>query len=214
MSESEIIIVAIGGPTTGGKTETTHAISRIDKEVKVYPYDEHDLYPSGAPGLVGLMARGGPPHWESPDLFDGPEFVKNIRRWRLGLPIILPANSRESLAAGLTTREVFPGRINVVEGVHVLSFSEIIPLYDATFFIDISEEEMVRRRLARTPQGSTEPWDQEEYIRGAMVQGTRECVIPQRSLAQYVLDGTRPFDELAKEVLRIISKIDISASQA
>ncbi|OGY28175.1 MAG: hypothetical protein A3F33_00665 [Candidatus Woykebacteria bacterium RIFCSPHIGHO2_12_FULL_43_10] len=200
------VIAAICGPSCSGKTETSVAAAKLDPDVRVYPYDEHDLYPSNTPELQEFMARGGPPHWEARELFDTPAFVQNVRRWHDGLPVCLPANSRESMATGLDTRIIAPGRINIVEGVHVLSFPELIPLYDATFFIEISLEEMVKRRLARHP-GSLYPWDLESYITGPLIQGTLECVMDQKPRAQYQLDGTKPFEELAQEVLRIMTAV-------
>lgn len=96
--------------------------------------------------------------------------------------------------------------MNIVEGVFIYHDQRARDLIDLRFFIDLPVEEMIRRRLARTPVDSTDPWDAPEYITGEMVKGTEKYVMPQREHSHVVLDGLLPTSELANIVIAQIEE--------
>ena len=57
-------------------------------------------------------------------------------------------------------------------------------------FLDITEEEIIRRRLARKIGDS--PWDTEEYIYNRLLTGHRDYVVPTKVFAHHVIDSGKP----------------------
>ena len=68
--------------------------------------------------------------------------------------------------------------------------------------IDLPEEEMVHRRLARAKPD--DPWDNTDYIMNGLLPGYRRHVAPQRDLAEHVVDGTLGQQQLTEQVMQII----------
>ena len=207
MNSSEIEIVGIAAPTNGGKTTLLSELGRrIDPTPAIFSFDEYDLYPSGSEAMEREYRERRITNWEDPALFDEEAFVQDLERMKQGLPITLQARSRESMAKGEKYIPVSPTSTTIVEGVFVLNDPRARSLIDKSFFIDIPVEEMVRRRLARTEPGSTEPWDSHEYITGEMIRGTQLYVLPQRQYADVILDGMMPTSDLADIVMAEINQ--------
>lgn len=70
-------------------------------------------------------------------------------------------------------------------------------------FLDIPEEEIVRRRLARKIGNS--PWDAEDYIYGRLLRGHRDNVLPTKVFAHHVIDATKPKDDLIDQIDALIT---------
>lgn len=202
MLDTERKLVAVTAPTCAGKTTLLAELNRrLGNEFAVYPYDEHDMFPSGSAQLKELLRLGGIPHWEDPRLFDNAAFIQNLRDLKRGRPAILPSNSRESMGHDRTTRLLHPGRITAAEGIFTCHYADARRLYNTRIFIHLPEDEMVKRRLARTPKDSPDPWDQEEYIKGPMVVATRKYVYRQMRYADLTLDGMDTINSLADQVM-------------
>jgi uridine kinase len=152
----------------------------------------------GLPALEDVVVSD----WESPTLYRWDDFSTALSQLKLGNMATINANSRESTETGILTREIEPRPIIVVAGFLALHDEVIRTLYDETIYIDIPEEEIVRRRKARANPDS--PWDTDEYINNGLLPGHRKFVVPQRPLAGNVVDGLVTRDELAEKVLSII----------
>lgn len=206
MRNGEHEIVAIAAPTNAGKTTLLAEVGlRINPTPPTFSYDEYDLYPSGSTAMTREYIERKITNWEDPALFDNEAYVRDLVRMKQGLPITLEARSRESMARGEKFKPITPGPLNIVEGVFVLHDPRARRLIDKSFFIDIPVEEMVRRRLARTPEGSTEPWDSHEYINGEMIRGTEMYVLPQRQYADVIVDGMLSTSDQADMVMAEIN---------
>lgn len=72
------------------------------------------------------------------------------------------------------------------------------------FFIDLPEEEIIRRKLARSR--TTLGVDNErEYIDKMLLPGLQRWVYPQRQYADLILDGLKPVGELTQAVLGFVA---------
>lgn len=78
-------------------------------------------------------------------------------------------------------------------------------LCDQRLFIDLPEEEIMRRRTERADPNS--PWDTPEYINEELIPGHRQYVEPQREYADHIVDGMLDPDQLAYEVARLITEL-------
>ena len=201
------MLVGIAAPTCSGKTTLLRELNqRLGNEIAVLSFDEYDLYPSGSPALREALKNGNITNWEDPSLFDYKRYLKDLQKLRTGEPVILLSRSRESQAEGVKTKTIKPNRYTIVEGVFVFSDPKAVGLFDRRFYIDIPVDEMVKRRLARTPKDSTDPWDNPSYIKVDMVAGTEYYVRPQRAKAHVILNGLLSPSDLANQVIGEIKK--------
>lgn len=190
-------IVGMAAPSCAGKTTLLAELGkRMPASAAVLSFDEYDLYPAGSEAMARVHQERNISNWEDPALFDMEAFVADLARIALGQKVHLQTRSRESTEKGETQRVFSPRRVNIVEGIFVLHEKQARALMDLCVFIDIPLDIMVERRLARSG-GSTEPWDDPDYIKGPMVEATKRYVLPQREHAHLVLDGLLPTAELA-----------------
>ncbi len=201
-----IEIVGIAAPTCAGKTSLINELqSRMPVSLATLSFDEYDLYPEGSEAMERELAEHNITNWEDPKLFDMEQFVVDLGQIAQGNSVQLDARSRESMAANETKRTYKPTTTNVIEGIFVLHDPRARALMDLTVFIDIPLEVMVDRRLATLRPGSEgNPWDDPAYITGAMVEGTKQYVLPQRDFAELILDGMKPTQDLADEIVSML----------
>ena len=206
MANEDIYLIGITGPTCAGKTTLLTVLQRqLNPPPTVLSFDEYDLLPSGSDAMIRQLTDPTITCWEDPALFDIDQYINDLERLSRGEPITLQTRSRESMAAGETQRVLTPDQLIIVEGIFTLSDPRARALFDLKVFINIDDATMLRRRLARTPAKSTDPWDQRSYILGDMVIGTHRHVMPQLPYADIILNGLRPTEEQA---VRLISEID------
>jgi uridine kinase len=198
-----IEIVGIAAPTCAGKTTLLAELQRrMPTSVATLSFDEYDLYPAGSEAMSRELGEEKISNWEDPALFDMEQYVADLGRIAQGQNVTLQTRSRESIALGHETRIFRPASTNIAEGVFVLHDKRARALMDLSVFIDIPLDVMVARRLATLRPGSAgNPWDNQTYIMGAMVEGTERFVLPQREHAQLVLDGLLSTQELADRVM-------------
>ncbi|MBI2622638.1 MAG: hypothetical protein HYW64_00910 [Candidatus Levybacteria bacterium] len=201
------MLVGIAGPTCSGKTTLLRELrQRLGAKVAILSFDEYDLYPSGSPALKEALKNGSIANWENPSLFDYERYLKDLQKLREGKSVTLLTRSRESQSEGSDRKTVQPDRYTLVEGVFAFSDPRTVVLFDRRFYVDIPVDEMIRRRLDRTPKDSADPWDSPQYIEIDMVAGTEYYVKPQRAKADVVLDGLQSPAELASRVIEEIKK--------
>jgi uridine kinase len=196
-------IVGIAAPTCAGKTQlVTELLSRMPDSAIGLSMDEYDLYAEGSTAMDEELRDPHIKNWEDPALFDLQQFAIDLGQLSLGKTVRPLARSRESMAAGICEKIITPKKTNLVEGIFALHNPAARAVMDLTIFVDIPLDVMVERRLSTPRQGSTgNPWDDPDYIKGAMLEGTKRYVLPQRDYAQIVLDGLKPTQELADSLL-------------
>lgn len=209
MTKAEgVEVIGIAAPTCAGKTSlVSELLTRMHGSAAALSFDEYDLYPVGSEAMERELAEPKISNWEDPSLFDVEQFVADLGRIVGGKSFTLQTRSRESLAVGEQERVFVPAKTNIVEGVFVLHDTRARALFDLSLFIDIPLDVMVERRLATLrPLSSSNPWDNPEYVRGPMVEGTKRFVLPQREEADVILDGLRPTVELADQVMQLLGQ--------
>ncbi len=201
MAEYEPSLVLITGPTNSGKTTLAEAVSQsFDPPLTRHSQDAHDLYPTGTPPEQIAHIT----NWEDPDLFDMDRFFYFLSELKDGRSITLYDRSRERLAQGGGEDNLKPTAVVIADGFAVLHDPRAQKLFDATIYVDLPEEEMVRRRKLRRGEPPWEPWDTDEYIEGTMLEATQHLVLPQKELVDLVLDGTLPIETLKGQALQFL----------
>jgi len=188
--------VGITGGSCSGKTTLEHRLAAtFGDRLALFPFDDMFV---GRTALAGKTIT----NWEDPSLYRWDDFVGHIRDLKEGRTVTIIANSRESKAAGIDTRQIESRPIVAVVGFLALHHPEVRRLYDTSIYLDVPEDEIIRRRMARANPDS--PWDSAEYIHGMLIPGHRRVVVPHREYADHVLDATVPPEQLADEVAAII----------
>ncbi|SRR6266536_186886 len=93
-----------------------------------------------------------------------------------------------------------PGNV-VAEGFLLLANKEARDLIDTSFYIDLDEDELIERRLKREKDTA------EGYIRVHVKKRHKELVVPTKEYADYVLDGHKSIEGLARQIIVTIHAI-------
>ena len=188
-------LIGISGGSCSGKTILGNSLAdRLGNRLTRFSFD--DMY-VGHAALAGKNVTD----WESPALYRWDDFVDHLRTLKDGRPTEIIANeSPERDAPEKLT--IHPRPIVAVFGFLTLHNPEARELFDTTIYLDVPEDEIIRRRLNKTvPSG---PWDSKDYVTGPLIEGHRRVVVPQRALAEHVLDATAPPDQVVTQAEAVI----------
>lgn len=142
---------------------------------------------------------GGRPHWDLPESLHLDEAYETLCEIKKGNDIWLPLYSRkENRRVGQTIFQPFP--IIFAEGLMLFSDERIRSLFDLRLWLEVSEEEALRRRLLRQPD-----YDVEYHWRVA-APSARRFSVPHRAIAHVIIDGSLPFPEVAAQADKILHK--------
>lgn len=176
----ETASVGLAGPSCSGKTTLAREIVRISpQEVTILSFDKYwiDLIPKIRPDEL--------PDWESPESYDAARFIRDLQDLKRG------------------KRTTTQSNLLLVEGFLIYHSPISRACFNKKLFIDLPEEEIIRRRLARS-RITFGIHDEREYVYKMLLPGLRRWVYPQRQYADLILDGFKPVDVLAQEVLSVL----------
>lgn len=188
-------IIGICGGSCSGKSTLVNGIVNYLKKLTVIHFDDFFV---GKDKLTGQVVN----NWEDPKLYRLNDYEKTLRKLREYESVEIEANSRESRGEGLKTREVNPNDYVVVEGFLTFYTPESRKYFDKKIYLDIPEEEIIRRRYERMKNGGGQYSD--EYIRTTLIQEHRKNVLPQKQFADLVVDATESPEAILKKVLTFI----------
>lgn len=180
MPEYETTFVGLAGPSCSGKTTLAREIvRRCPQEITWLSFDEYWI------NIIPKLKVDELPDWENPESYDAARFIKDLQALKRG------------------KRTTTQSNLLLVEGFLIYHSPISRACFDKKIFIDLPEEEIIKRRLVRskTTFGVN---DEGEYINRMLLPGLRRWVYPQRQYADLILDGFKPVDELAQEVLRFL----------
>ncbi|MEV0717873.1 hypothetical protein [Asanoa sp. NPDC050611] len=190
------LFVAITGGTGSGKTTLAATLSaRFGGSLSVLSLDDLVL------GRAALAAAGRVVgDWDDPSLWRWDDLRTHLADLRAGRPTAVSARSRESRAAGITTLVVEPRPICALVGHLALHDSEIASTFEVRVYLDLPEEELLRRRALRA-------WaeeNREPYLSRTLLPAHRRLVVPQKTRATHIVDATKPPTAVLDEVTAIL----------
>jgi uridine kinase len=190
------LFVGIGGGTCSGKTTLMDRLCDTwGGALAVVAFDDLAI------GPVALAAAGiAVTDWDDPGLWRWDDLRGHLTDLRAGRSTVVDTRSRESRAAGVTHRRVEPRPVVALVGYLAFHDPTITASLDVRVFLDLPEDEIVRRRLAR-PEA---PYNREPYVSTTLLAAHRRLVLPQRARATHVVDGRQPPDAVAHTVSGII----------
>ncbi|WP_179266208.1 uridine kinase family protein [Asanoa hainanensis] len=182
-----------GGTCSGKTTLAAGLAARLGPALSVLSLDDLVV---GRAALAGRTVTD----WDDPGLWRWADLRAHLADLRAGRPTLVDARSRESRAAGVTSRLVVPAPVVALVGHLALHDELIAATFEVRVYLDLPEDELVRRR-SRRPDAR---WNREPYLSRTLLPAHRRLVVPQRARATHVVDATRPPDEVADEVAGII----------
>lgn len=138
-------------------------------------------------------------HWDLPDSLYLDEVSEALSDLKNGQDIFIPEYNRR--ACDRTGRVFFKNApVIFVEGLQLFSEAHIRDLFDLRLWLDVDEQEALRRRLMRQPDYDA------EYHWSVAVPAHREHVLPLRKFAHQFIDGMQSIHEVTHQTDQAIIK--------
>lgn len=139
----------------------------------------------------------GRPHWDLPQSLYLDEVFEALSDLTTGQDIFIPEYNRR--VCDRTGRVFFKNApVIFVEGFQLYSEERLRALFDLRLWLDVDEQEALRRRLMRQPDYDV------EYHWSVAVPAHREHVLPLRNFAHVYLDGMQSIREVTAQTDRAI----------
>lgn len=194
MKKSNSFIVGIAGGSCSGKTTIAKALyKKHNRMASLIMFDDYFVHP----GNIDLMNTD----WENINLYDIEGLKVDIARLKAKKNINYHPH-RENFETQNKTKILRPRKLIIIEGFLLFADPQIRDYLDLMIFLDIAEEEIIRRRLARKIENS--PWDTEEYIYNKLLSGHRNYVLPTKVFAHHVIDSQKPINVVIGQIDNLI----------
>lgn len=187
---SRLFVLGIMGPSCSGKTticeRLAQSLSAAVIQMDWYYYDTSTF-----------KTKHGYPNAEEPSCINFALLASHIRALQAGHEIIFTTvRKREHV-------HIRPAPVIVVEGFLLFCDADVRDMMDLRVFIDISEEEVVRRKIARARSVLS---CNEQYVRLLTVGEYRVHGLPMRTYAQMLLDGLLDPEENARKIAEAVKQ--------
>ena len=116
----------------------------VPEDVSYLPEDNYYKDFSNLP----LRERNGM-DWDSPAAKDLPRLAVNLKQLRAGQPVFVREYDFANHAPGKRVTEIKPAPVVLVEGIHCLGYHPIRELLDLSVFVEVDEQDRLKRRLKR-----------------------------------------------------------------
>jgi len=198
--ESPLSIAIAGGSCSGKSTLESNLQGHFGDRMASISFDDF---------FVGLLAIPGGvvENWDDPALYRFDEYEEVMSELKAGHTVGFVPHSYEAKAEGITRRIIEPRPLLAAAGFLALHAPKVNRFFDTTFFIDLPEDEIVSRRLTRSNSREPGPWNDEDYIRRTLIPSHRRYILPQRDVADHVIDGLQSPEAIANQVIQIIGKV-------
>jgi uridine kinase len=194
-------VIAIGGPSGSGKSTVVNQTARLLGDAPTLFFDDYAAVSTYPSDLRAWIQDGA-----NPNAWKTPRFAADLRALRQGQPLAPPSGATQPQAV----------RYIVVEEPFGRERQEMRAALDLVAIIDVPLEIALARRIRRTMQAALEDSAVsteclrslgqflDAYLDGPLREGY--LVINRIALAtcDVILDGLKPSDELAEQVVRAV----------
>ena len=196
-------VVGIGGGSGAGKSTLARLLALTASTGVPALVLELDWYYRDLAHLTA--AERAQANFDHPDALDWPLLLEHVGTLRMGQPVARPAYdfaTHSRLAASVVAA---PAPLLIVEGLLALYDPGLRSLLDLKVFVDVAREVRFARRLRRdvVERGRT-PHSVEAQFGLTVDPMHRLYVEPSRAFADWVADGSRPFQQ---EVETIVARL-------
>ena len=195
----EKMLVGICGPSNSGKSSLCKTLEKNHNA----SWMEVDHY---LKELEDVPFLGSYRNWDLPENHRFDVLFGDIQKLLRGKQVKHPIYAfRKGRIQG--SREVRPSDMILVDGFYAFYDERVRDLYDLKIYLDLPEEELIRRRVGGDKEGE---WPnfvfrRRDYIENIVIPMYREYGATQKSYADFVIDATLPREEVLAQVLSIIN---------
>ncbi len=206
--------IGIAGGSCSGKTVLAErlGIRLLDlevgrggegSEVRECPVISIDSYYLGLADATGAEIERY--NFDDPAALDHDLLVQHLSLLASGRPADIPVYDFSTHLRTSRVRRVELSAFVIVEGLFSLYWDDVRALFDTKVFIDVPHEVCLARRIERDTRDRGRPRDEVIRRYDTMARPTYDQnVLPSRSHADVVVDGTRPVDESVDRVMSVI----------
>lgn len=189
-------LIGIGGVSASGKSTLAENLEAANVGVR-FRFDAYYKDEMTCPRTNGRV------NWDLPESLHLDDVYRDLLELKHGRAIQMPVYERGTTNARVGTVLFEPAPILLVEGIFLFTDARIRSLFDLKVWIDLSEEEALRRRMERQP--NYDP----TYHHECLWPGMERYVLPYRSDCDAVLDGTQSRDTLMQQARQLIESYAI-----
>jgi uridine kinase len=128
--------------------------------------------------------------WESPDSLRNDKLIGSIKDLKNRKSTYIPSHTWTEVF----DRKVQPTDYIIVEGFLLFAIDQLYPLFDKRIWIDVTDENIINRRLQRGSQ-----MNDYHYITTCVIPKSKQYEKLQRSRAHVIIDGNRNIEEVLKD---------------
>jgi uridine kinase len=172
-------LLGIAGPSCAGKTTVAKLLQEMFPDALIVSQDQYWKDTSKFPRV------GENKNWELPENLDFDTLARNLQELKSGKSTQAPLWKYKE-EGNPHQQTLVPASFIIVEGFLLFHDERIRNLLDMKFYIDIPEDAIVARRVARNRR---DEGDRELYYREVVVQEYRKHGLPTRKFADVVVDG-------------------------
>lgn len=195
------IVLAIAGCSGSGKT-TLAAELATQLDATLFPLDLYYRDLSQFP-LDTRHKR----NFDHPDSLESELIIDHVRKLANGESIQRPVYDFKTHSRTDHFDVVTPTRVVIVEGILALHYSELLPLYTLSIYVEAPHEVCLLRRIARDvrERGRTEESVREQFWATAHPMAV-EYVLPSAARATITVNGTESIDWSIEHILSTLRR--------
>jgi uridine kinase len=192
------LVLAIAGCSGSGKTTLARELA-IQLDATLFPLDLYYRDLSQFP-LDSRHKR----NFDHPDSLESELIIEHVRGLARGLTIQRPVydfKTHSRVADAFDT--IVPAGVVIVEGILALHFTELLPLYHFSIYVNAPNEICLKRRIYRDmiERGRTEQSVRDQFDATARPMADL-YVVPSAARASLVVEGTDSLDWSVEQILQ------------
>jgi uridine kinase len=190
-----VYLVGVSGGTCSGKSTVCKIIVNDNSDIGLVKMD--NFYKD----IKDVQKVGGIYNFETMESIDIDAMVSVISELKKGNAVDMPIYSRHECRA-VETQKTVPNKIMLIDGFLIFSEPRIYSMLDLKIFLSASEEVRMRRRMERHEKRGHTKFDLGFWNNVVQASFNRYGNTPEK--ADHVVDSSRPLEQVAEEVTRII----------
>ena len=200
------VVLGIAGCSGSGKTTLAVELARTLSGVH-FPLDNYYRDLAHLP-----LAQRVRQNFDDPALIESPLLAEHVAALARGETIERPVYDFTTYTRTVgQTQTLRAGRFLIVEGLFVLVYPELLPLFHLRIYVDTPDEVCFERRVRRDVEerGRTPESVREQYDATVRPAGLT-CIRPSAAHADLIVDGTGALDWKVERVLGELRKRGLS----